>query len=723
MCKARAIFNAMPNRTPVSWTILMSGYAHHGPCIEVLALLRDMLRELSDVGGLGPDPFVLSVALKACASVGSLKHGHEVHCAAVKLGYLEDLFVANGLVTMYSSCGSVGYSRSVFERIPQPDLVSWTSLLSGLVRNGYEEEALRLFTGMAQEEATIRFDAYVLSICLKASCNSNHTGLGSMIHCHMIKMGFASCLFLMNSLLEFYGRIGELGLMRKVLGKMLEKDLVSLNTVISCHARSNHNEDALMFFRKLMTSRGSPSRCDDFTLGSVLQAVSSSGALNHGKEIHGYVIRASFGSNSYVTSALLDMYVTCVGLDTVPVRLFVHFRSLGGEVDEFLVAGIVKWCASVKDPETGKTIHACIVKLGLHSDSFVASSLIDMYAKCGILGSSVRVFAGIQNPGTVPWSSIIAAHCCSGEFLEALALFREMQSDRVRANEFTYSSALLACLALGDHTSGGTEIHCSVIRRGYCLNAPVVNSLISLYSVRGQPHKAMKLASLLGEEEIDWCSLIRAFGRAEDRAMILKLFHKIQRSTRGQVDHELACYVIGSCGCPSLLDAGVQVHAYFTKRGLLSDPSTNNSLIGMYSKCGELELAVDAFNRMSEKNSASWTAIVAAYVREGRPSEALNQFGKMVRKGKRPDAETFLYALKACGEVGLIEEAFRLFTCMVEVYKLEPSQEIYSSMVEAMGSAGMLEEAEHFIASVIPIEADASSFNLENTTSHSIPSS
>ncbi|ONK57410.1 uncharacterized protein A4U43_C09F230 [Asparagus officinalis] len=281
MQDAHKLFDETPERTPTSWTILMDGYAQHGPAVESRSLLCDMMIELSFVN-LRPDPFVVSVGLKACASFGSLHCGKELHCLAVKLGYMQDLFVANALVKVYSTCGCLRYAESVFEKISQPDLISWSSILSGLVKNGHEADALRLFVEMAR--TGIHFDSYVFSIGLKAFADQNCIDLGVQVHCHMIKMGMYSS-FLLNSLVEFYGRIGELASMRKVFDNMLKKDLVSWNIVISCHAQSTCCEEALIYFSTLMHE--GTSECDDYTLGSILQAVTRIGSTHHGKQIHG----------------------------------------------------------------------------------------------------------------------------------------------------------------------------------------------------------------------------------------------------------------------------------------------------------------------------------------------------------------------------------------------------------------------------------------------------
>jgi pentatricopeptide repeat protein len=148
-----------------------------------------------------------------------------------------------------------------------------------------------------------------------------------------------------------------------------------------------------------------------------------------------------------------------------------------------------------------------------------------------------------------------------------------------------------------------------------------------------------------------------------------------------------------------------------TKRGLASSACTNSYLIDMYSSVGSLRHASDAFNYMPAKDASSWTSIVAANVENGCPETAIRLFSQMEEKC-RPTPEAFLSVLKACARTGLVSEAFRFFVSMTEVYKIQPSEEHYSHMIQVLSRAGMFKEAEHFIDSVVPSESGTSAWSL-----------
>ncbi|OVA03603.1 Pentatricopeptide repeat [Macleaya cordata] len=703
MDEAQNLFDEMPERTLVSWTILMTGYTRHGPAIETLLIFQKLVQDhtTNNNQSMQPDSFVYGIVLRACANVGNLNYGREIHCRVLKNNGAMDSFVENALVKMYSSCGSLEDSARVFAGILRPDLVSWSSMLNGYVQNGLMEQGLGLFITMIRDG--IKLDAFAFSMVIGASANLGYLNFGLQVHCCIIKMGFCSCLFLENSLMDFYAKCGDFDSLKQIFYRMPERDLVSWNTAIKGLVHNLQIYEALRLFRALMDGA---LYCDDFTLTSVLQAITSLGAWDHGREVHGYLIKAGFESNLYVISSLLDMYIECIDHESLDLREEIHpkiFNLLKGiDCDEFIIASILKWCSFQLDLETGKAIHSQIIKQDLHSDPYVISSLIDMYSKCGIPVAAQRIFLRIKKKSLVPWSAIIAGHCWNGWFEETLRFFRIMQFDGVEANEFIYTSVLLACLALGDFKKG-RELHCKIIRTGFGSNISVMNTLINLYSELLHHKQALMLCSSIPDTEISWDYLIQACMRVEDHETMLKLLYRIQNS-HGKIDSTSASYILSSCASPVLLNVGTQIHAYMTKRGLISDPATGNSLIKMYSGCGKIADAIAAFSYMLEKNSDSWTSLISANVDHGYSSEAIELFTQMRGKNKLPNSITFTSVLKAYAQMGLVDEAFRVLVSMEENYRIEPAIEHYFCIVEVLGRAGMFEEAREFINGVFPLE-------------------
>lgn len=117
------------------------------------------------------------------------------------------------------------------------------------------------------------------------------------------------------------------------------------------------------------------------------------------------------------------------------------------------------------------------------------------------------------------------------------------------------------------------------------------------------------------------------------------------------------------------------------------------SIVDMYCKCGRVEMARKAFDRMKVKNVKSWTAMVAGYGMHGRAKEAMEIFYKMIRSGVKPNYITFVSVLAACSHAGMLKEGWHWFNRMKCEFNVEPGIEHYSCMVDLLGRAGCLNEA------------------------------
>lgn len=125
------LFDRMSKRNMVSWTAMITGFFRSLRFREALDTFCQMRVE-----GEAASQFSLSSVLQACASLGSIQFGVQVHCLVVKSGFGCELFVGSNLTDMYSKCGEVSDACKVFEEMPCKDEVLWTSMIDGYVKNG-----------------------------------------------------------------------------------------------------------------------------------------------------------------------------------------------------------------------------------------------------------------------------------------------------------------------------------------------------------------------------------------------------------------------------------------------------------------------------------------------------------------------------------------------------------------------------------------------------------
>lgn len=148
------------------------------------------------------------------------------------------------------------------------------------------------------------------------------------------------------------------------------------------------------------------------------------------------------------------------------------------------------------------------------------------------------------------------------------------------------------------------------------------------------------------------------------------------------------------------------VHGYAEKRGFnASDIRIMNSLIDSYAKCGCIASSCRLFQEISahRKNLVSWTSVISGFAMHGMGREAVENFESMEKAGMKPNRVTFLSVLNACSHGGLVEEGLKFFYKMVNDCQLLPDIKHYGCLIDMLGRAGRLEEAEK-IALQVPVE-------------------
>ena len=132
----------------------------------------------------------------------------------------------------------------------------------------------------------------------------------------------------------------------------------------------------------------------------------------------------------------------------------------------------------------------------------------------------------------------------------------------------------------------------------------------------------------------------------------------------------------------------------------MTGPIIAGALLDMYAKRGSICESKRVFSETPHKSQFAWIAIISAYAGHGDYDSVIELFKEMEREGVRPDSVTFLSILAACSRNGMVEMGRHLFHSMVKDYHIEPSPQHYSSMVDMLGRAGKLEEAEELMTQI-----------------------
>ncbi|KAF2314828.1 hypothetical protein GH714_036816 [Hevea brasiliensis] len=317
MTEAAVIFNKMDEKDIVTWNSMLTGFIQNGLYSEALQFFYD----LQDTG-LKPDQVSVISIVVASGRLGYLLNGREIHAYAIKNGFDYNVLVGNTLVDMYAKCCCMIYAGRAFDKMPNKDFISSTTIVAGYAQNNCHIEALELFREVQMEGMDV--DAMMIGSILLACTGLKCLILVKEIHGYTIRRGLSDPV-LQNTIVGAYGECGTIDYMSRMFESIECKDIVSWTSMISSYVHNGLANEALEVFYSFKETTLEP---DSITLVSILSAVASLSTLKKGKEIHGFIIRKGFMSEKSISNALMDMYARCGSLDNA-CKIFICTRNKG----------------------------------------------------------------------------------------------------------------------------------------------------------------------------------------------------------------------------------------------------------------------------------------------------------------------------------------------------------------------------------------------------------
>ncbi|CAH8387525.1 unnamed protein product [Eruca vesicaria subsp. sativa] len=464
---ARLVFDQIPEPDFYLWKVMLSCYHQNRESLEVVKIYSLMRKH-------GLDNIVFSIALKACAEMCDLDNGRKIHCDVFKVEGCDEI-VLTGVVDMYGKCGEMKSACRVFEGIALRNVVSWTSMIAGFVKNGLCEEGLGVFNKMRGSSVLGNEVTYGTLVTACGKLGVLHQG--KWLHGCLIKSGIEMGSCLVTSLLDMYVKCGDVSNARRVFDDYSHVDLVMWTAMIVGYTHNGSANEALSLFQR-MKEVGIKPNC--VTVASVLSGCGLVGNLELGRLVHGLSIKAGLWDTN-VANALVHMYAKCYQnreamyvfemeseKDLVAWNSIISGFSQNGSVHEALflfhrmnsesvtpngvtVASLFSACASLGSLALGSSLHAYSLKLGFLASSsvHVGTALLDFYAKCGDAESARAVFNTIEDKNTITWSAMIGGYGKQGDREGSIELFEEMLKKEQKPNESTFTSILSACSHTG----------------------------------------------------------------------------------------------------------------------------------------------------------------------------------------------------------------------------------------------------------------------------------
>ncbi|KAI5406418.1 pentatricopeptide repeat-containing protein At4g14050, mitochondrial [Lathyrus oleraceus] len=362
---ALKLFDSLPHRDHVAWATVLSACNLSNLPYKALSISRSILNE-----GLQPDHFVFSSLIKACANLGDgyIKQGKQLHARFLLSPYSEDDVVKSSLVDMYAKFELPDYGRAVFDSIFTLNSISWTAMISGYARSGRKVEALRLFrqspfknlyawtaliSGLVQSgnatdalylfvemrgEGVSIADPLVLSSVVGACANSAVWELGKQMHCVVITLGYESCLFISNALVDMYAKCSDLVAAKYIFCEMRRKDVVSWTSIIVGTAQHGLAEEALALYDDMVLAGVKP---NEVTFVGLIYACSHVGLVSKGRALFKSMI-GDFGIRPSLQhyTCLLDLFSRSGYLDEAENLI----RTMPFKPDEPTWAALLSAC-------------------------------------------------------------------------------------------------------------------------------------------------------------------------------------------------------------------------------------------------------------------------------------------------------------------------------------------------------------------------------------------
>ncbi|CAI0383032.1 unnamed protein product [Linum tenue] len=446
---------------------------------------------------------------------------------------------------------------------------------------------------------------------------------------------------------------------------------------------------------------------------------------------------------------------------------------------------LLQGCARVQQCEQ---VHAKFIVSGSNSSAFLASRLVSTYARFGRLSDAQMAFDSQSQldcfSNQILWNSILRASVSGERYENALNLYARMRKFGNLGDGYTFPLVIRACRQLGGNGRKSSRlsqvVHCHAIEAGFHSHLQVSNELIAMYAKLGRMVDARKVFEGMGvrttlswnmmvsgysfncdcvaaldifrrmESEglepnlVTWTSLLSSHARSGLSLETLKLFTLMRKKGIG-VNAEALAVILSVCPDLGAFHTGKAIHCHVIKDGFEDYSFVKHSLISLYGKSGNVIEAQILFEKIENKNTVSWNALITSYAdaglcdeafevfsQEGRRVferiegkdmiswnsiikghgmhglgvEALQMFDRMITSGHRPDGITFIAILSACSHAGLVSQGRLLFDKMVSKYRIEPRMEHYACTVDLLGRSGLLEEASEVVKNM-PMEPNS----------------
>eukprot|EP00257_Ricinus_communis_P021236 XP_015580668.1 pentatricopeptide repeat-containing protein At5g66520 [Ricinus communis] len=373
-----------------------------------------------------------------------------------------------------------------------------------------------------------------------------------------------------------------------------------------------------------------------------------------------------------------------------------------------------------------KQIHAQFIISGFTGHASLLGHLLSLLALSpeNQFHYSYSVYQSIKNPSVFASNNMIRCFSKSELPLESVVFYSSMLRRFIRPNNYSFTFLFQGC-GKGLGFIEGVQIHCHVIKFGFCEDVYVRNALIHFFFAccRVECSKQVFEENPRRCDIVTWNAMLAGFARDGQVAVVEKMFDEMYERDviswntmimayvhNGKLEEGLECFrrmreselvpdeatfvtVLSASAQLGLLEHGRLVRSIIDALNVTMTSALGTALLDMYAKCGCIEQCRLLFDKLPQRDISTWNVMICGLASHGLGKEAISLFERFLSKGLRPVNITFIGVLNACSRSGLVKEGRHYFQLMTDYYSIEPEMEHFGCMVDLLGRSGLVYEA------------------------------
>ncbi|KAJ4962144.1 hypothetical protein NE237_022083 [Protea cynaroides] len=384
-------------------------------------------------------------------------------------------------------------------------------------------------------------------------------------------------------------------------------------------------------------------------------------------------------------------------------------------------------------------LHAQLIVSGLLNRHPAATKkLIESYALIPNINYASSVFESINSPSIFMYNTMIRCLILSNLPFHSVILYQRMFSDGVVPDNHTYTFVLKAC-SKATSLFEGKQVHCQILKASLkpspatthihsslihmYANANdlcsaervlleffkengnedtlVLNSMLTGYVRNGCVGNARQVFERMSvKDDASWSAMISGFAHNGMYVEALDVFREMIVSGTMPPNESALVSLLSACAQLGALNQGRWIHAYVKRSRIKLSVRLCTALVDLYAKCGSVDNGYQVFEKIPRRDVVAWGVMISGLAMHGRAEECFKLFDEMLAEGIHPNAIIFVAILSACSHAGCVEAGCYYFERMSREFGIKPSIEHYGCMVDLLGRAGCLAEAEELIVSM-----------------------